>query len=395
MARWHQFSIRHLLLLTALLAVFVVLALRRSASERAVDSLQSLGAAVALRRTNAGWLESVFRRTTTQVVRVKCEGPRFGDAELIPLLRLPDIRSLSLAKSRITDDGLARLSHLTNLESLYLSGTEVSEAGLKQLVNLKSLRILDVSHTRVGNDLKILERLPALVSLNLAGTAITDASLLDVQQSGHLRDINLRGTQVTRKGVYDFVQRVRARVLVDWSSYSYVAKNCDDAALADLEWMRDLRELTLDSPTITDSGLRYLKFLPHLYQLKLVRCAITDDGLLHVGKCRELTRLTMHGVPVSNKGMAHLSLLSRLEVLEVSGLAITDGALQHFADLNELRLLVLSDTQVSGIGVRQMKSASKRISTSWICVEHPSRQLASMKSANCVHCYFLICPVAP
>ena len=358
MTCWHQFSIRQLLLLATLIAIFVVLAIRPSPSQCAADSLQSLGADLTIRRTNSSWLKAVFERTNVRVVGVKCEGSRFGDAELNLLDQLKDIEWLSLAKSRITDGGLARLSHVKKLRSLDLSGTGVSD--LIALAGMTNLNKLSLRGTKIDdNDLRILDKLPGLASLDLAGTAIADAGLLYVKLIEHHSVVNLRGTKVTRKGVYDLVRRTGARAVVDWDPNSYVAKDCDDTALADLQWMPDLWELTLDSPKITDVGLRYLKHLPRLHKLKLMRCAITNDGLVSVGQCRGLTQLTLHSVPVSNAGIAHLRTLTDLQALDLSELAISDDALKYFADLNELELLVLSDTQVTGIGLRQMIPASK------------------------------------
>jgi len=49
------------------------------------------------------------------------------------LERLPDVRGLGLANTRITDRGLMHLKHLSQLEYISLSGTQVTDAGVTDL----------------------------------------------------------------------------------------------------------------------------------------------------------------------------------------------------------------------------------------------------------------------
>jgi Leucine-rich repeat (LRR) protein len=56
---------------------------------------------------------------------------------------LPNLDTLTLAGTRVTDRGLAHLKRLTKLSSLNLSGTQVTDTGVKKLMQaLPSLRII-------------------------------------------------------------------------------------------------------------------------------------------------------------------------------------------------------------------------------------------------------------
>jgi beta-lactamase regulating signal transducer with metallopeptidase domain len=82
---------------------------------------------------------------------------------------------LSLAGSKITNDGLAGLRGLTDLAALSLENTAIGDDGLKHLAGLKNLRFLDVSGTRVTNDgLYHLQGLSRLETLVVAGSQIDD-----------------------------------------------------------------------------------------------------------------------------------------------------------------------------------------------------------------------------
>ena len=142
MTHWHRFSIRQLLLLTALVAVAVFLIERNTRRDRAVNSLKLLGARVNNLDISHGW--------------IACEGPTFGDQTLDTLILFPDLKGLSLAESQITDSGMAKLSRLKELQKLDLSDTRVSDAGLKQLQGLENLGELDVGKTAVGNDKRVV-----------------------------------------------------------------------------------------------------------------------------------------------------------------------------------------------------------------------------------------------
>src|SRR4051794_4500005 len=95
---WHRFSIRQLLLLTALIAIAIFLIERNTRRDRAVNSLKLVGAKVKNLDIHHGW--------------IACEGPKFGDTQLDTLTLFADLKGLSLAKSQITDSGMAKLLQL-------------------------------------------------------------------------------------------------------------------------------------------------------------------------------------------------------------------------------------------------------------------------------------------
>src|SRR3954464_7272313 len=152
---WHRFSIRQVLLLMALIAVLILLLQRNTRTDRAINSLKLLGAKV------EGAIASPFRLT--------CEGTHFGDEHLSTISQLKSLKGLSLAKSRVTDSGLAKLLPLEKLEVLDLSGTKVSVAGLQILQHLGNLRELHLRNTAIGSgDLDSLACLKSVVLLSLA-----------------------------------------------------------------------------------------------------------------------------------------------------------------------------------------------------------------------------------
>ena len=115
----------------------------------------------------------------------------------------PDIESLFLANSKVTDAGLRSLRGKTRLQTLDLGGTQISDAGLTHLTSLgriTSLRLFDTKVTDAG--LQHLQGMEALVYLDLAKTKITDAGLRTLAMQSHpqLAGIDLAGTLRQRCG---------------------------------------------------------------------------------------------------------------------------------------------------------------------------------------------------
>ncbi len=119
-------------------------------------------------------------------------GSRITDDSLASLTPLfPNLKSLSLARTAITDKGLASLADAAALESLHLEGTAITDAGLASLT-----------------------KLPRLSYLNLHSTKITDAGLRTLASLKPLRKLYVWGTGVTEQGVAE-LKKANAELTVE------------------------------------------------------------------------------------------------------------------------------------------------------------------------------------
>ena len=149
-----QFRLRTLMMLTLLCAIgsaWVAQRMERSRQEReAVDAIRGIGGTVEYDYTGAeppgpAWLRRVLGDNFfSEVIGVQLPGdyslrlgfdgfgPSHGatDADLKCLSKLPNLRSLGLRATNITDDGLKELIGLTHLERLDLQHTDTGDAGL-------------------------------------------------------------------------------------------------------------------------------------------------------------------------------------------------------------------------------------------------------------------------
>jgi hypothetical protein len=95
-----------------------------------------------------------FAQVLDVVVEVYWTGPGVGDEQIEWLVRHRDIfsslRSLNLAQSQVSDEGVERLGCFTALERLGLRGTPITHRALGVLESLPSLVELDIRETRIG-----------------------------------------------------------------------------------------------------------------------------------------------------------------------------------------------------------------------------------------------------
>ena len=110
--------------------------------------------------------------------------------------------SITLAKATVADDDLKHLEAMTSLETLNLFRTGVTDAALVHVRLLKDLVHLVLSETRVTDaGMAEVAGLTKLRTLDLEGLPITDDALGRLHVLTDLTWLNLTATRVTDAGV--------------------------------------------------------------------------------------------------------------------------------------------------------------------------------------------------
>lgn len=106
---------------------------------------------------------------------------------------------LNLARTKITDAGLANISGIKSLEKLHLEKTGIGDEGLKHLKNLENLTYLNLYSTQVTDaGLEHLKNLKKLRRLYLWESKVTDAGVATLQKE--LPDVKIiRGVEPAKK----------------------------------------------------------------------------------------------------------------------------------------------------------------------------------------------------
>ena len=145
--RWYQFSLKTLLVVMTVTCVWLAIISDRARRQRAaVDRIHELGGTLLYNYETGSseykgddppgpdWLvELIGVDYFDDVVAVRLRDLPVTDADLDLVRDLPDLRGLSISRTKVTDAGLAHLTALTKLERLDLDGTNITVAGIKKL----------------------------------------------------------------------------------------------------------------------------------------------------------------------------------------------------------------------------------------------------------------------
>jgi Leucine-rich repeat (LRR) protein len=138
-----------------------------------------------------GWLAAHAPRLQL----IKLNFTRVGDASLEALSRLPSLRRIDLGKTLITDAGLRHLASARALTSLDLGLCTLTDDGLRAL-SLLPLESLFLAGTAV-DDAGVLLLPRSLRTLGLVKTKVTRASMTGLAGFPALREVDLRGLDLT------------------------------------------------------------------------------------------------------------------------------------------------------------------------------------------------------
>lgn len=212
------------------------------------------------------------------------------------------------------DEWLALLTPFSELKSINLAGTALSDAGLARLAACKQLRTLNVRGTRVSSEgiAALRKALPELVvETSPAQFKLSpQQALLELKKLGSVLvhyDDRLPGNPVV------MIDATNQRGFQDaWTRY-FVA-------------FPHLRQLGLSGVPLSDSALEPFSAISELESLFLAESKITDAGLAKLASCKKLKYLNIEGTLVTTAGVTALRrMLPQLEVaVESDKLAAVD-----------------------------------------------------------------------
>ncbi|WP_165250399.1 hypothetical protein [Paludisphaera soli] len=174
----------------------------RTAWGVAVLLFPPLAPAYALAKGGAAWAPAAVLAAGVGLTAFPPLYTRYVPVDLGPYERIVDgERHLTLTGWDRED--YAILGSKSDAVVLQMANPDVTDATLRNLKGFDRLRELDLNETQVGDEgLKALADLPALASLRLKGTKITDAGFrATLLNKESLRRLDLTGTAVDRETV--------------------------------------------------------------------------------------------------------------------------------------------------------------------------------------------------
>lgn len=127
----------------------------------------------------------------------------------------------------------------------------------------------------------------------------------------------------------------------------------DNALLAHIAALKELRELDLSNADIDDEGLRLIVHLP-LRELWLQETNITDASAMMLFKIKSLEFLQLNATSVSDAFLERLDALPDLEDLGLRGTRVTGAGMKYLSRHPKLKKLDVYSTDVDDSGVEYL-----------------------------------------
>lgn len=273
---------------------------------------------------------SVIRSAQGRVSGVNLRGSWVGDADLRRLNELPDLTTLDLSLTHITDQGMQEIKGLRGITELNLYFTEyVTDEGLAAIKDWKKLKRLNLHGTKAGDTaLEHISGIISLESLDVGSTLMTDVGLERLTMLTNLRELTMGGNELGDAGL-QALRQMPGLTYLDLSGRQGTDKNVWTIAMSDpgLEAvlsLKNLRELRfacnpigvgiegakfgeISLLTVTPKWLERISLLPRLERLKLQGCnRINDESIATLKAMPALREVDLQGTTVTEKGAAAL-----------------------------------------------------------------------------------------
>lgn len=248
------------------------------------------------------------------------------------------IVSVNLHATWVTDSDMAELAKLPALSTLDLSMTRITDRGLLELKAASNLTEINLYYAELVSDqgIAVVKSLPRLTRLNLRGTKITDSTLQLLNHLPALKSLDIGFAQVTDSGIAQLT-------LPNLKELSIGGNKLTDAGLQALRQMPALTVLDISGAQRTDSGLWSV--------------SLTESGLDSLSTLKDLRHLRLNGVAISARGLEKLKGLHRLERLDLQACPrVNDDTVPVLESLPGLRVV---DVTASAITEKSLSALRK------------------------------------
>jgi hypothetical protein len=342
-AGWLIPSLAVVVLLGAVTAGFFYLQWKATTQRQAVRAIHRLGgwAFYDSRYDEKGNLVAAWPRGPRWAIRLlgvdffgTVTGVVLGPGR--PVEGLPDFGLID-HNIPVKDEHLAILEDLPYLEWLVLAGTQITDSGLAHLRHLRRLRWLWLNDTQITDaGFEHLAQLPSLEKLYLDGTQIEGRTAL-LNRFSNLCELSVQHTRFSDHGLRqlkEVTQLKRLRLANTPCSFATIVevfvngqgRSLEEALvlteLASVDNAGQIVALNLSGRQVRDEDLSLLKTFQKLQWLYLAQNPITDLGLRHLTRLPKLSLIDLSGTSVSFEGIKTLFHLPGLNTLHLEGVPL-------------------------------------------------------------------------
>jgi internalin A len=186
--------------------------------------------------------------------RLNVHGTKISDTTLEHISGIASLEQLNIGSAMVTDVGLERLSSLPNLKELTMGGNELGDAGLQALRQMPGLVYLDLIG-RQGTDSNVWA-----ISMSDTGLAavLTLKGLRELRFGCTFVGVGVEGNRFATVSAMNVTTRWLEQIQSLPKLEKLKVQGCqkvDDESLAVLASFPALREIDLKGTSVTDKGL--------------------------------------------------------------------------------------------------------------------------------------------
>lgn len=215
---------------------------------------------------------------------------------------------------------------------------ELDEQGLKLL--RKTLKHMPLDRIQIGQNIDVtamaLPAMPDLKELMLGGDKqdTSDAGVVALKGLRNLEYLSLAGDKLTGAGIVKVAQCTSLRGLKIYAECPIV-----EDTFKQLTALKQLEELYLQAPVISNSGLAILAGMPALCKLDLTSQSLSSEGYTNLCKVRQLAELTVwyEFTATDAAALAAHPTLQRLSLVQL----VDDATFTNICNCKPLRTLTL------------------------------------------------------
>jgi internalin A len=282
-----------------------------------------------------GWIESLGGSVTTgargAVTGINLRGSWVTDTDLRRLADYPELTTLDLSLTHITDEGMAELKNLPNITDLNLYYAEyVTDQGIAAIKNWKKLKRLNLHGTKSSDTaLEHIAGITTLESLDVGSIMMTDVGLERLTTLTNLKELTMGANELGDAGLQALRQLptltyldLSGRQGMDKNVWTIVMSAAGLDAVLSLQNLRELRigcyamnvgieEAKLAEVTATAVLPEWLDRmrtrLPKLDAVSFQGCGKIDDASIKIlAAMPSLKAADLRGSSVTEKGAAAL-----------------------------------------------------------------------------------------
>lgn len=280
------------------------------------------------------WIDDLGGHVTKdaqgRITGVSFRGTWVGDADLRRLSELPELTTLDLSLTHITDQGMSEIKSLPGITDLSLYYAEyVTDEGIAAIKDWKKLTRLNLHGTKASDTaLEHIAGIQSLQSLNVGSTMMTDVGLERLTGLPNLKELTMGGNELGDAGL-QALRQMPGLTYLDLSGRQGTDKNVwtiamSETGLGAVLTLKDLRELRFSCVTIgvgiegtrlgeismlivTPKWLEQMKALTKLERLKVQGCnQINDESVQTLIAMPSLKEVDLQGTAVTAAGAAKL-----------------------------------------------------------------------------------------